>query len=446
MKNLRLLLIVPIAITSLLVGSVLTGNINAGRTATYYACADAASGALRRVQPEVPCAEGEERLVWSDGQPQTTPVPMKTTSECEANINYEPLRVPASILRGKNRDLATCNLRVYDFSFADLSNSDLRRANFLGTTLEGANLTGADLTGADLQQTNLSGANLKNANLREANLKGANIKNASLIGANLAGTTMPDGSINPGAGASQNPESGTDKCSERGPLVDLRGCDFSGADLSGADLRGANLIGVNFESANLEGADFSSPLADLSDPALCGPNYALGGLCGALFSGANLRNANLAKANLNQVYFAGDAVGLEGANLDGANFDGATMHYAAISNSSAKGAFFTNVSAVELSIVFSDLDGADFRGILGPIGNFYRNSCRGTNLSGVDLSGHSFYDDFSGTFKGIDFTDADLSGTNFTGANLSASDFTRAKVEGAIFIDAILIGAIGLMR
>ena len=63
MKSLRLLLIVPIASASLLAGSVLTGNTNAGKTATYYACADSDTGTLRLVQPEEPCAEGEERLV-----------------------------------------------------------------------------------------------------------------------------------------------------------------------------------------------------------------------------------------------------------------------------------------------------------------------------------------------------------------------------------------------
>ena len=179
---------------------------------------------------------------------------------------------------------------------------------------------------------------------------------------------MPDGSINPGAEETKNPGSGSIDCDARGPLVDLRGCDLTGADLSGADLRGAILIGVNLDSANLQGANFSSPCADLSDPTLCNPNYELGGNGGALFGGANLRNANLAGANLTWVYFTGDAVGLKGAVLDGANFDRATMDYVAISSSSAREARFTNVTGLELGIVNSDLDGADFRGFVGRIG------------------------------------------------------------------------------
>ena len=366
LKHLRLLLIVPIAITSLLAGSVLTGNINAGKTATYYACADSATGTLRRVQPEEPCAEGEERLVWSDGQPQSTPVPMKTTSECEASIDYDPARIPASILRGPKRDLATCNLRVYDFSNADLSNADLRRAIFWGTTLAGANLAGADLTGADLRDTNLSGANLKNANLRDANLQGANLKNANLEGANVAGAKMPDGSINPGAEASKSPDSGSVDCNARGPLVDLRGCDFSGIDLSGADLRGADLRGAVFRNAILVGVDFSAT----SECDLTFRNNCAAQLQHADFSGANLSQANFSNTFL-AVEQPGD-VGkgpalFIGATLEStifvqAYFGDADFSNASLSNVDFRQAYFDAAKFFEAKIVASDFSNAIFMG------------------------------------------------------------------------------------
>ena len=366
MKSLRLLLIVPIAIASLLAGSVLTGNTNAGKTATYYACADSDTGTLRLVQPEEPCAEGEERLVWSDGQPQSTPVPLKTTSECEASINYDPARVPASILRGPKRDLATCNLRVYDFSNADLSNADLRRAIFWGTTLAGANLAGADLTGADLRDTNLSGANLKNANLRDANLQGATLKNANLEGANVAGAKMPDGSINPGAEASENPDSGAIDCNAIGPLADLRGCDFSGLDLSGADLRGADLRGAVFRNAILVGADFSATECDLAK----GRNGCAAMLQHTDFSGANLTQANLSNTDLtvDQPDDVGEGPALFiGAVLESTIFfqaivGDADFSQATLTNVDFRQAYFDAAKFFESRIVTSDFSNAIFVG------------------------------------------------------------------------------------
>jgi len=74
-KVLRVGAIAVAVLVAALAGSVMLGGANAGVPATYYACADTETGVLRRVDPEVRCAEGEERLVWSDGQPEPTPPP-----------------------------------------------------------------------------------------------------------------------------------------------------------------------------------------------------------------------------------------------------------------------------------------------------------------------------------------------------------------------------------
>ena len=75
MRFMRIGIIVVAVVTAALAGAVMMGTADAGKTATYYACADSATGALRRVPPEEPCADGEERLVWSDGQSEPTPPP-----------------------------------------------------------------------------------------------------------------------------------------------------------------------------------------------------------------------------------------------------------------------------------------------------------------------------------------------------------------------------------
>ena len=75
MKFVRMVIIATAVLTAGLAGAVMMGTADAGKTATYYACADATTGALRRVPAEERCADGEERLVWSDGQPEPTPAP-----------------------------------------------------------------------------------------------------------------------------------------------------------------------------------------------------------------------------------------------------------------------------------------------------------------------------------------------------------------------------------
>jgi hypothetical protein len=89
MKTARFLLVGFIAIAAALAGTVMLGNTTAGTKATYYACADAATGALRRVAPEATCLEGEERLVWSDGQQEPTPAPQSTVCKLNASGSWQ---------------------------------------------------------------------------------------------------------------------------------------------------------------------------------------------------------------------------------------------------------------------------------------------------------------------------------------------------------------------
>jgi len=85
MRFMRIGIIAIVVVTAALAGGVMMGTADAGKTATYYACADGTTGALRRVPPEEPCADGEERLVWSDGQPEPTPPPGGT--KCAIQVN-----------------------------------------------------------------------------------------------------------------------------------------------------------------------------------------------------------------------------------------------------------------------------------------------------------------------------------------------------------------------
>ena len=89
MKTFRVLIVGVIATVAALAGTVMLGDTTAGTKATYYACADATTGALRRVQPEETCLEGEERLVWSDGQQEPTPAPPSTICRMNASGSWQ---------------------------------------------------------------------------------------------------------------------------------------------------------------------------------------------------------------------------------------------------------------------------------------------------------------------------------------------------------------------
>lgn len=89
MKPFRSIFVAIIAVAAALSGAVFFGNTTAGVKATYYACADADTGALRRVPAEEGCLEGEERLVWSDGQPEPTPAPPSKVCAFEASGTWQ---------------------------------------------------------------------------------------------------------------------------------------------------------------------------------------------------------------------------------------------------------------------------------------------------------------------------------------------------------------------
>jgi hypothetical protein len=89
MKITRVLLVGVVAVAAALAGAVMLGSTTAGVKSTYYACADATTGALRRVPAEERCAEGEERLVWSDGQSEPTPAPPTTACVLEASGTWQ---------------------------------------------------------------------------------------------------------------------------------------------------------------------------------------------------------------------------------------------------------------------------------------------------------------------------------------------------------------------
>jgi uncharacterized protein YjbI with pentapeptide repeats len=136
------------------------------------------------------------------------------------NADLVSIKLNSAVLIGADlhgANLSNANLRYANLTNADLSNANLRHADLSGANLTGAGpdrVSGADLFGADLRYADLSDANLTAAVLIDAKLHYADLSGANLLGAigvdteeleqnaqSLQDAIMPDGTINPGGGA-----------------------------------------------------------------------------------------------------------------------------------------------------------------------------------------------------------------------------------------------------
>ena len=120
-------------------------------------------------------------------------------------------------------------------SAAVIPGPDLRLANFTRAEMSGTDLSGASLEGNVFAHANLEGARLRGAQLRRADFSDARLKNADLTRAQLNGSILRD--------------------------ADLRGATLTAADFSGADLADAR-----FEDAVVGRIDWFDWLAGLATP------------------------------------------------------------------------------------------------------------------------------------------------------------------------------------
>ena len=228
-------------------------------------------------------------------------------------------------------------------------------------------------------------------------------------------------SFAPSAGAKPN-------CASTVPNSNLVGCQIIHVDLHGLDLHGSNLNGGRVSSSNLTDTN-------LSGASMVGTNFA-----GGIWEGDILTFvATLTRTNFN------------GANLSKADLTGATLSSAKLNLANLSGADLTN----------SSLSNGDFTGT-----NLTKATLTGANLSGAKLAGATLTNVISGfltgtpaslptgwtivggylrgpgsTYKGLDFTGADLRNQNFVGANLINANFTNADLGGANLTGAKLTGA-----
>ncbi|MBQ18515.1 MAG: hypothetical protein CMJ65_15480 [Planctomycetaceae bacterium] len=183
-------------------------------------------------------------------------------------------------IRAMNANLHGANLTQADGREADFSGADLRESTLDGAHLYMARFRGADLTGLTIGLTSTSpigdpaggsrGPDLRLADFSEAQMSGVDLSGASLSGNVFVAAVLTGANLR-GAQLQQ-----TDFSRARLQRTDLTRARLVGSNLRAADLREATLVAADFSGADLTDArlddavvgrlDWFDWLADLSSP------------------------------------------------------------------------------------------------------------------------------------------------------------------------------------
>ena len=237
----------------------------------------------------------------------------------------------------------------------------------------------------DLSYSDLTNENMRKTSISDTSFRYATLRNADLYRVTLAGD------------------------------VDFTNADLYGADLSNVDCY--DYCTVNFSNAKLRNVDFSGAYL---------PN--------ANFQSADLRGADFTEATFTHAVFAYSTIdkdALAGIRLDNSDFSNFDLYGYDLTGTSLEGVDFSG----------RDFSGYDFTGA-----NFNGANLSGTNLSGSTLTGISGFDlqgcpvsmpdnwiclenNLIGpetTFKGLDFSNANLSNIDLSNSNFSSSILNNA--------------------
>lgn len=189
-------------------------------------------------------------------------------------------------------------------------------------------------------------------------------------------------------------------------------CDFTFTDLTDFTAQGAFFAGTDFSVATAVGCNFSS--SDLTGATAFSAD----------FSDAFFWATDLSSAVFNDTDLTGASFWL--ATLTGADLATSTLIDLDCRDIDAQNSFWSAAG------VTGDFTGADLAGA-----EFFLSSVSGT-FDGATLTGMNAP---SGSWAGVDFSQASVGGTNFSASNLAGCNFSGAGVGGVDFSGATLTGA-----
>jgi len=287
-----------------------------------------------------------------------------------------------------------------DLTGADFSGMDLRGANFRNALLECANLSQCQLDGADfshamLARTDLQGASLCECDFTEASLALAQCHQTNFTGAQFKESEMTDA------------------------LFDA--CDFSHARLENLLLRKTGFSQCVFRHATLDNCVFMEltlPQPDFSAAKMNKSSFIQCELQSASFAGAYLDGCSWVESRLERALFR-DATLITCAVASGGTLCGADFSGAQLKQSNLRQAVLTDAHFVRAKLDNSDLSEAQ---------------CEGADFSGATLTGSLF---MRTDFRRVRFTDANLMGAmmqkcRLEGADLSFSNLFRADLSQSL--------------
>jgi uncharacterized protein YjbI with pentapeptide repeats len=244
-----------------------------------------------------------------------------------------------------NSDLKIIDFTSADLSQANLSNLDLRGAKFTSANLSGANLSGSNLSGLDLKGVNLTGANLRGAKLIKTDLSyldlyQVNLSQADLTKAELTGTTLEKADLTNAtldqANLSMTNLKGAILTQAKLNKATLTETDLSQADLTQAEAEEASFLITKLDKANFTQAKLNKAIihesqmietnfshaqlakADVKNSISLKVNFSSTNLIGARFIDVVLNQADLTEADCSNSMF--EQVRLDKAQLSGADF------------------------------------------------------------------------------------------------------------------------------
>ena len=191
--------------------------------------------------------------------------------------------------KGKDNNLAGCDLKFVSFKGQNLKGWDFSHAKLNFTNFAGADLRGAKFDDAEMNNTNFKGANLKGAHFR-----GAKMTSVSFHKANMSNSKFEESSI--------------------------EGSVFDNAILKDAYFILTTIKKSSFNKTNM---DYVQMICD-SEKRTFDQEHSPNIFHEVSFRKANLEHCNLAKTNLkNSDFYKADLayVNFSGGNLGGSNFD-----------------------------------------------------------------------------------------------------------------------------
>lgn len=300
-----------------------------------------------------------------------------------------------------------------------------------GQTLHGTDFSGKSMNYSSWVKSDISLLNFSNTKIREANFTSAKISNCNFSKANLTdaifdSTTCASSSFTESTLIRASFKNAVLANSSYGSASDFTGANLKNADFSNSQIvdRWESYSGVKFNNANLTNTNFSNVeiIGDMGSSA---------DFTNADITGTNFSNAVFARTHNNFNSTTDLAASLNISKFSSVNFSNAVFVVCTESYNGRVGAAvdFSNKEFENVDFSNAILSANNWSGTFSRSVSFANSTLKNCNFTGATLG-------VSGTAKGVDFSNIDISNTSFKNANLYGVSFEQSNISGSDFSNA----------